>query len=380
MSSELILTNARIVTADSVIAGSVLLRDGLIAEIADGTSRVSCAIDCEGDYLLPGLVELHTDNLDKHIAPRPKVHWPAVSAVVAHDAQVASAGITTVFDAVSIGEVHQGGDRLATLHTMIEGLVTCQANDMLRADHYIHLRCEISRGEVADQLAGLVDKPNVRLLSLMDHTPGQRQFLTRAQYEAYYRNKYSLNDAQFEQFITRALRDRAEHGDRCRQLAIDMAHARGLYLASHDDATEAHAIEAAEAGAVLGEFPTTAEAAAALHARGLRTLFGAPNVIRGGSHNGNVGAMAMADAGLMDILSSDYVPASLLPAAFQMARELSWDLPKAIRLVSANPADAVGLHDRGRIAPGLRADLLRVAERAGLPLPREVWRQGRRVA
>jgi alpha-D-ribose 1-methylphosphonate 5-triphosphate diphosphatase len=380
MTDETILTNARIVTETDIVDGTLVLREGRIAELGVGNSAVASAVDCEGDWLIPGLIELHTDNLDKHAAPRPKVHWPAVSAVVAHDAQIATAGITTVFDAVSIGEVHQGGDRLATLHAMLDGLETCRVHAMLRAEHFVHLRCEISRGEVAEQLTTLVDRPGVRLLSLMDHTPGQRQFTSQAQYESYYKNKYSLTDAELEQFVTRALHDRAVHGERCRRLAIEMAQARGLRLASHDDATPAHAKEAAEAGAVLGEFPTTRAATEALRAHGLQTLFGAPNIVRGGSHSGNVAAVEMATAGLLDILSSDYVPASLLPAAFQVCRTLGWELPAAISLVSANPADAMGLADRGRIAPGLRADVVRVAERAGLPLPRAVWRQGERVA
>lgn len=291
-----------------------------------------------------------------------------------------TAGITTVFDAVSIGEVHQGGDRLATLHGMLDGLETCRAKDMLRAEHFVHLRCEISGGEVADQLAMLVGRPGVRLISLMDHTPGQRQFISRSAYESYYKNKYSLTDEELDHFVARALHDRAVHGEGCRRLALEMARAHGLRVASHDDATPEHAAEAAEAGVVLGEFPTTRAATEALRRHGLRTLFGAPNVVRGGSHSGNVSAMEMAEAGLLDILSSDYVPASLLAAAFQLGRVLGWALPDAIRLVSANPADVMGLNDRGRIAPGLRADLVRVGERAGHPLPRMVWRTGERVA
>jgi alpha-D-ribose 1-methylphosphonate 5-triphosphate diphosphatase len=380
MTAETILSHARIVMDDEVVEGTLLLRDGRIAAVDAGPSAAPGAIDCAGDYLIPGMIELHTDNLDKHIAPRPKVHWPAESAVIAHDAQIATAGITTVFDSVAVGDIHHGSDRLATLAAMAEGIAQCQRQDMLRVEHFLHLRCELSHAGLLDHLDALARHANLRLVSLMDHTPGQRQFASMAQYESYYKNKYQLSDAALEAFVQRCLADRAEHGEGNRAAVIELARRRGLKLASHDDATPAHADEAAEAGAVLAEFPTTREAAAALRGHGIRILSGAPNVVRGESHSGNVSAMALAEEGLVDILSSDYVPASLLPAAFRLVRELDYTLPAAVRLVAGNPAEAMGLDDRGRIAPGLRADLVRVAERGGLPLARAVWCRGERVA
>jgi alpha-D-ribose 1-methylphosphonate 5-triphosphate diphosphatase len=380
MTAETILSHARIVTDDEIIAGSLLLRDGRIAGIDNGNSAMPGAIDCAGDYLIPGMVELHTDNLDKHIAPRPKVHWPPESAVIAHDAQIATAGITTVFDSVAVGDIHHGSDRLATLAAMADGIVNCQQQNMLRVEHFLHLRCELSHGELLGHLDALARHVCLRLISLMDHTPGQRQFADLAQYENYYKNKYQLDDAELAAFVERCLSDRARHGEANRAAVIDLARRRGLKLASHDDATPAHADEAAEAGAVLAEFPTTRGAAAALRRHGIKVLSGAPNVVRGESHSGNVSALALAEDGLVDILSSDYVPASLLPATFRLARELDYGLPAAIRLVAGNPAEAMGLDDRGRIAPGLRADLVRVAERGNLPLVRAVWCQGERVA
>jgi alpha-D-ribose 1-methylphosphonate 5-triphosphate diphosphatase len=380
MTTELILTHARIVTEDAVVGGTLLLRNGKIAVLSSGSCAAASGVDCEGDYLIPGMIELHTDNLDKHIAPRPGVHWPAESAVIAHDAQIAASGITTVFDAVAIGDVHRESDRLATLTAMTDGLALCQRHDMLRAEHYLHLRCEISHGGLIEQLRPLAKNPSLRLISLMDHTPGQRQFADLRQYANYYQGKYHLNDDQLDAFIQRCTEERALHGDANRAAVIELAKARGLRLASHDDATPAHAEEAAAYGAVLAEFPTTRAAAAALREHGISILTGAPNVVRGESHSGNVSALTLARDGLADILSSDYVPASLLPAAFRLTRELDYTLPAAIRLVSANPADAMGLSDRGRLAEGLRADVIRVAERGPVPLVRAVWRAGERVA
>jgi alpha-D-ribose 1-methylphosphonate 5-triphosphate diphosphatase len=380
MTAELIFTHARIVTEDAIVEGTLVVRDGTIAALESGRSAAPGAVDCAGDYLLPGMIELHTDNLDKHIAPRPGVHWPAESAVIAHDAQIAASGITTVFDAVAIGDVHRDSDRLATLTAMTDGLALCQQHDMLRAEHFLHLRCEISHGGLIEQLRPLSEAPSLRLVSLMDHTPGQRQFADLRQYVNYYKGKYHLNDDQLDTFIQRCTEERMRHGDANRAAVIDLAKSRGLRLASHDDATPDHAEEAAACGAVLAEFPTTLAAAAALRAHGISILTGAPNVVRGESHSGNVSALALARDGLADILSSDYVPASLLPAAFRLAKALDYTLPAAIRLVSANPADAMGLSDRGRLAEGLRADVIRVSERGPVPLVRAVWRAGERVA
>lgn len=378
--SEIALTGCRIVTPDEVIAGSLLLRDGKIAAIDHGNIRMPGAVDCGGDIVMPGMVELHTDNLDRHIAPRPKVHWPAESAVVAHDAQIATAGITTVFDSIAVGDIHQGSDRIGTLANMVSGLATCQEQGMLRVEHFLHLRCEICHGGLQTYLDHLASAPSLRLLSLMDHTPGQRQFADLAQYETYYKNKYQLSDEELEAFIYRCRADRDQHGDANRAAVIELARQRDIKLASHDDATPAHADEAAEAGAVVAEFPTTFEAAAALHEHGIDILSGAPNVVRGKSHSGNVSALALAERQLVDILSSDYVPASLLPAVFRVKDELSYTLPQAVRLATANPAAALGLDDRGRIEIGLRADVIRVTQRGSLPVVGMVWSQGSRVA
>jgi alpha-D-ribose 1-methylphosphonate 5-triphosphate diphosphatase len=156
--------------------------------------------------------------------------------------------------------------------------------------------------------------------------------------------------------------------------------ALGLPLASHDDTSIQHVLEAAEDGIVLAEFPTTLVAAQAARERGIATIMGAPNIVRGGSHSGNVSALEMAKAGLLDILSSDYVPSSLLSATFDLVEKAGWSLPQAMRTVSYAPANAAGLTDRGAIAVGLRADFVRVAMSDRLPIPRATYLEGNRVA
>jgi alpha-D-ribose 1-methylphosphonate 5-triphosphate diphosphatase len=380
--SETILTNAAIVTRDAVIRGDLAVRDGRIADVAPARapSAAPGAIDFGGDYLLPGLVELHTDNFERAAAPRPGVRWPAVSALIAHDAQMAASGITTVYDAIAVGDIQRGGDRLATLDFMVGAVTTAQAEGLLRADHRVHLRCELSYEGLQGLLAQLVDHPLIGLMSLMDHTPGQRQFVTLDQFRTYYQGKYRLSDAELAAFIADRKRDQALYAEPNRLAVIKLAQARGVTLASHDDATPEHVAEAVAAGVAIAEFPTTREAAAAARKAGLHVLGGAPNVVRGASHSGNISARELARDRVLDILSSDYVPIALLHAAFLLSDESGIELPEAIATVTANPAAAAGLEDRGVLAEGLRGDLVRVAMYDGLPVVRATWRAGERVA
>jgi alpha-D-ribose 1-methylphosphonate 5-triphosphate diphosphatase len=372
----MILTNARIVTAEAELDGTVVVQHGRIVAGDAGRSHAPTAIDLDGDWLLPGFVELHTDNLEKHFAPRPGVRWPARSAVIAHDAQIAAAGITTVFDAVAVGDVFAKSDRVAGLRDMFQAIAAAQAGGLLRAEHRVHLRCEISYPGTFDRFRALVDTPLVGLVSVMDHTPGQRQFADVSKLKLYYQSKHGMDDAAFDEFARQRMDDRRRHGDRCRDQVVAAARARKLPLASHDDATREQVAESAGFGMTIAEFPTTAEAAAACRAHGMQVLVGGPNIVLGGSHSGNVAALDLAEEGLVDIVSSDYVPSSLIEAVSQLAARAG--MPAAVRMVSLHPARAVGLADRGDIAPGLRADLLRV-RRGPEPIVRTVWRAGARV-
>jgi alpha-D-ribose 1-methylphosphonate 5-triphosphate diphosphatase len=380
--SELVITNARIVTRHEVVPGDFVVRGEFIAEVAPASrpNAAPGAIDFGGDYLLPGLIELHTDNLEHAATPRPGVRWPAPSAVVTHDAQIAASGITTVFDALAVGDIQRGGDRLARLDAMIEAVTAAQQSGMLRAEHRLHLRCELSYHRLKELIGKLADHPLIGLMSLMDHTPGQRQFVTMEQYKIYYQGKYQLSDYELAAFVAERTRDQELYAKANRETVIALAKARSIKLASHDDATPAHVADAVEAGVVIAEFPTTIAAAQAARAVGISVVGGAPNVVRGASHSGNASARDLARAGLLDILSSDYVPVALLQAAFTLDDQLDFALPAAVATVTANPAAAVGLSDRGVLAPGLRGDFVRVSKRDGLTVARATWRGGQRVA
>ncbi|MFA5488295.1 MAG: alpha-D-ribose 1-methylphosphonate 5-triphosphate diphosphatase [Candidimonas sp.] len=380
MLNEQIYTNARIVAADEIIPGSVCVRGGLIQDVGHERCNLPQAVDLQGDYLMPGLVELHTDNLEKYMNPRPGVDWPSASAVLAHDAQIVSAGITTVFDALSIGDISPKGDRMRQLPAMLQAIAQARENEHTRADHRLHLRCELSHEKTLPVFKELVDHALVQLVSVMDHSPGQRQFVKLEKYREYYQGKYHMSDEEMESFIVRQLENAQRYSDKYRRDIVAICRERGLSVASHDDATIEHAKESADFGMSIAEFPTTTEAANFSHQLGMKVLMGAPNIVRGGSHSGNVAASTLAQEGVLDILSSDYYPASLLQAAKRLADAPNhYDLPAAIATISRAPAQAAGLVDRGEIRIGLRADLVRVREHGRDLLVDRVWSRGQRV-
>lgn len=377
----MIINNVKLVLEDEVINGSLEVQDGRISAFAESQSRLAEAIDGEGGWLLPGLIELHTDNLDKFFSPRPKVDWPAHSAMSSHDALMVASGITTVLDAVAIGDVRDGGDRLENLEKMINAVEETQKRGLNRAEHRLHLRCELPHHTTLPLFEKLVGREPVSMVSLMDHSPGQRQYADRSKYRDYYQGKYHLTNEEMDKFEEEQMALAAAWSQPNRQRIAAICRERNIALASHDDATCEHVLESRQLGSVIAEFPTTIAAAQASRQHGMNVLMGAPNIVRGGSHSGNVAAHHLAASGLLDILSSDYYPASLLDAAFRIADDEgnAFALAQAIRLVSKNPSQALGLHDRGTIAEGKRADLV-LARRHGEHIHIDhVWRQGKRV-
>lgn len=377
MPQEAVLRNATIVLRDEVRTGAALIRDGRIADVS---SSSAVGEDLDGDYLIPGLVELHTDHLEGHYSPRPGVRWNAIAAVQAHDAQIAASGITTVFDCLRMGSDEDGGFDPHEMRLLADAIEAAQGHGRLRAEHLLHLRCEVSSPDVLDALERFRDDRNVRLASLMDHAPGQRQFQTMEQYTLYYKTKRGMSDEAFERYVATRKEQSARYSSVHRKAIAEHCRSAGVTLASHDDATLAHVDEAVTDGVRLAEFPTSLEAARASHEAGMSVLMGAPNIVRGGSHSGNIAARDLADAGILDVLSSDYIPSSLVHAAFLLADgEGGISLPAAVALVTSTPARTVGLDDRGEIALGKRADLVRVRQHHGVPTVRSVWRRGERV-
>lgn len=377
--TDIILANATIVLENELLHGGLVIRNGYIDEIFKGTGVPTGAVDFQGDYLIPGLIELHTDNLERHIQPRPKVDWPHADAILAHDGELASVGITTVFDAMRVGSIPNGRGRyLKYARNLASELWELREAGALRINHYLHLRAEVCSETLIDEMDEFGPEDRVGIVSLMDHTPGQRQFRDVSKLKAYMQGKHSLNDAEFDDHISQLKTLRDTHGDKHEEMAVSSAKRYGAVLASHDDTTADHVAVSAAHGIRLAEFPTTVEAARACQDHGIKVMMGAPNLIRGGSHSGNVAAHELAELGYLDIISSDYVPSALMTSAFLLA-DIWDDLPRAIATVTATPANAVGLIDRGRIAPGLHADLVRITRVQGTPVVRGVWCHGRQV-
>ena len=379
--SDTVLANALLVLPGETFRGSLHLADGVIRAIERGTAVPAGAVDCAGDLVMPGLVELHTDNLERHIEPRPKVDWPHASAIIAHDAELASVGITTVFDALRVGSVTSKakGNYGEYARALADEILDLRRQGALRISHFLHLRAEVCSETLVEELDKFGPADAIGIVSLMDHTPGQRQFRDVTKLKDYVMGKhgYSLDEFHGHIAAQQAL------GDRMRDLheaaAVAAALRYGAVLASHDDTTEDQVAQSARQGAHFAEFPTTVEAARACRAQGIKVMMGAPNLIRGGSHSGNVAAADLAAAGLLDVVSSDYVPSSLLTAALRLGD--TWgDIARGVATVTLAPAQAAGLDDRGQLIPGARADVIRVARLGLAAVVRGTWVAGHRVA
>lgn len=374
------LARARIVTAGGVIEGALDLEGGRIAAIRPGASPVGAA-DLDGDFLIPGIVDVHTDHVEAHVFPRAGVQWDFLNALMAHDAVVIAGGTTTVLDSLCVGASMKRPERRDLLVPLVAALERGRAEGLFRADHLLHLRCEICDPDTIALTDATIGSPLVRLVSVMDHTPGDRQSLDRELWLGRMAQEMGLDMADARDAMAELLDRSARVGAEVRAHVVARARAAGLPLMSHDDRTREQVDQAKAEGALVSEFPTTLEAAAHARAQGMAVVMGAPNLLRGGSQSGNVSLRALLQADLCDVLSSDYVPRSPLDAAFAIGFDdsLPQDLPRAVGMATDAPARLAGLDDRGRIAVGLRADLVQVRRVAGHNQVVAVWREGRRV-
>ncbi|HSZ93917.1 MAG TPA: alpha-D-ribose 1-methylphosphonate 5-triphosphate diphosphatase [Acetobacteraceae bacterium] len=377
MNNETVLTNAVLVLPDATLNGTLVLRDGDIVDLQSGHSTLPRALDMDGDYLVPGIVDLHTDNLERQVQPRALARWPSRSAMVAHDAQCAGAGVTTVFDALCLGDLGFDKERIRTFRDGVADLDALTEVDLLKSEHFLHLRCEVPALDMLELFDTVADHLLVRMVSLMDHSPGVGQYADLDFYRAL-RRRGGLDDATIDRRMAELQAQREKFRAPNRRALLQRVNGRNIALASHDDRTEEEVAENAADGIRVSEFPVTMAAARAAKSAGMDVIAGAPNIVRGGSHSGNVAAADLLAREAVDAFASDYVPNSLVEAAFLCADRIG--LPRAIAMVSEQPARLAGLTDRGRIAPELRADLVRVRMHDTLPVVRQVWRAGERVA
>ena len=379
MSAETVFTGGRIVLADQSIKGSLAVARGQIAAIDQAPSHQAGAIDLEGDLLIPGLIDLHTDNLERQVLPRATARWPSRSAMIAHDAQCAAAGVTTVFDSFCVGDLGFQEERTRTFVDGVADMDELSTAGLLKSEHLLHLRCELPASDMEALFLPYADHARLALVSLMDHSPGVGQWGDVEKYRDLLRRD-GLTEEEVETKLAQQRESRARWRSHNRRVVLEKMAGRTIALASHDDRTIEDVAENAADGIRISEFPVTMAAAQSAQSYGMQTIAGAPNVVRGGSHSGNVAVADLLRARAVDAFASDYVPAAMLEAAIMATTIADLPLPQAIALVTDHPTRMAGLSDRGRIAPGLRADLVRVRLYDGVPIVRGVWRQGERVA
>jgi alpha-D-ribose 1-methylphosphonate 5-triphosphate diphosphatase len=380
MTAETILTNALLVLPQEMMPGTVVIRGERIAEIQPGRSHLAAAQDLGGDHLIPGIIDVHTDNLERQVQPRATARWPSRSAMLAHDTQTAAAGVTTVLDALCLGDLGFDVGRTQTFKEGVADLDALSGTGLLKSEHFLHLRCELPAKDMPELVEMVADHPLVRMVSLMDHSPGVGQYRDVERYRKMRIRQLQQTPEQVDRRIGELLEQRGRLRERQRRWLLDRIAHRGLPLASHDDDTPEIVRQNAEDGITISEFPVAMEAA--LEAKRLRVevIAGAPNIVRGGSHSGNVAAADLVRAGAVDVLASDYVPPAMVEAAWISAAGGAVTLPRAIGMITDRAARMVGLHDRGRIEAGLRADLVQVRPHEGHAVVRKVWRAGERIS
>ena len=296
MNDETILTDAILVLPDTTLNGTLVVRGGCIADVQPGRSTAPTARDLDGDYLIPGIVDTHTDNLERQVQPRSLARWPSRSAMVAHDAQCAAAGVTTVFDALCLGDLGFDKERIRTFQEGVVDLDSLNDADLLKAEHFLHLRCEVPALDMLALFDTVADHALVRMVSLMDHSPGVGQYADLDFYRAL-RRRGGLDEATIERRILELQAQRERTRIPNRRALLDRVAGRDIALASHDDRTESEVAENAADGIDISEFPVTIAAATAAKGAGMQVIAGAPNIVRDGSHSGNVAAADLLATG-----------------------------------------------------------------------------------
>lgn len=369
-----LFTHARVVFPTEIGEDiAVLVEDGRIAAIDPNDTKDAKTIDLSGRILIPGMIDLHCDALEKEIEPRPNVHFPLDFACAQADKRNAVAGITTVFHALSFAN-HELGVRNNAFAADIARAVHAWRPHAL-VDNRVHVRYEVTDETAPTVLGDLIEKGDAHLMSFMDHSPGQGQFRDVEAYRDYLARTYKTDEDSLDAIMTRKLEAAQGAMERMRTLA-EKAQLHGVPIASHDDDSSDKVATVRALGAVISEFPINLETARAAREKGLATLFGAPNILRGKSQSGNMRALDAVLEGVADCLCGDYSPAALLPSIMRLPSLTGISLSQAVAMVTVNPARAAGLSDRGEIAVGKRADLVAVKMLDSLPQAEKVWVNG----
>jgi alpha-D-ribose 1-methylphosphonate 5-triphosphate diphosphatase len=349
----------------------VVVRDGRVVEVGERPPGGRADLDGGGALCLPGLVDVHTDVLGHEARPRPGATLPLDLAVRTATDRLATVGVLTAFHGVAYGERTPVGLPAGEPEPgeLLEALAEPAAHDDgARVLHRLDIRCPAAVATLRGVLDRLPGDQQAPLVSHEDHTPGIGQYARPETMERWLVERAGMSTDEAHAHVT-LLRSEREERAEVAASTLDwlggLARAGRVRLAGHDPETVADVEALAARGGAVAEFPTTLEAARAARARGVLVVAGAPNVVRGGSHTANVSARELVANGLVDALASDYVPATMLAAVDVLVREGLASLPRAVALVTAGPARAAGLADRGALVAGARADLVLVRPRGG---------------
>ncbi len=367
---RLIVCGGRAVLPHEVIEADVIAEGGRIAAIGTGfaewTQPGDTVLDAEGGWVLPGLIDLHCDAIEKETEPRPNTLFPMAMAFMQFEKKLAGHGITTMLHSLSLGVgLSLRGEHLVA--EMIDLIRACrEEHAMIR--HGIHLRYEVSHLTGLALARRLIGEDAIDYLSLMDHAPGIGQYRRPGAFQRYVMKNQGVGPEEVERIVA-DLADRRGLIDWGALRALT-AKARGLGIAvgSHDDDSR-EAVERSQGfHAGISEFPLNLDTAKYATERGMHVCVGAPNVVRGGSHDGNLNAADAIRAGAANILCSDYHPASLLHAIFELHRQ-GVPLEAATAMGTLHPAQAIGRGSEiGSIEPGKAADLIVVRQWRDVPL------------
>jgi alpha-D-ribose 1-methylphosphonate 5-triphosphate diphosphatase len=361
----LYIKNANIILADKILNGaSILIENGIISAInPESVSDGIQIIDAQNKVVMPGMIDLHCDALEKEVEPRPNVHFPLDFACAQADKRNAGAGITTVFHALSFANEELGVRNNQFAKEIAEAVHIFQPHALV--DNRVHCRYEITDPTGLPVLMELMHNHSMHLVSLMDHTPGQGQFKDLASYKAYFGKSYQKSDKELDELIAKKHQQAEGAMQRVAQL-VQIAHAQGIAVASHDDDCIERVDTMTRLGVDISEFPINMETAEYAREKGMKTILGAPNILRGKSQSGSMRALDAVNAGVCDCLCADYAPATLIVAVFKLPEISNLTLTQAVQLVTKNPAEAAKLNDRGVIEVGKRADIIMVTNLDGL--------------
>lgn len=363
-----IITGAKLVLPYEVIKGDILINGDIIEAIFpcgldfypgfDIFPGDSSSIDAEGMYVLPGIIDIHSDAVEREIAPRPHAYFPIEFSLYELDKKIVSSGITTIYHSLSLSGAGAVGVREDQMVIDIIDNIVHQNLKRSMARSLVHLRYEVTHIEGAPLVKELLGRNLVHMFSFMDHTPGQGQYTKPGTYEQYAMKTYGLSPEKI-QMITDEAKNRRQQVDPAVLKELSrIARVKGIKIASHDDDTYDKLNAMLELGVTISEFPINIETALYAKAKGVFIAVGAPNVVRNASHGNNLKATEAITAGAADILCSDYYPPAMLAAVFKLMA-LGIKLQDAVRMISTNPAKAAGIdHLCGSIEVGKRADLV----------------------